>query len=122
MVDVSSIILSISKPSDRSTFINPENLCCDMQVDRHLIENVAKASRLKLSEEEIEEFLPQLKEILKAFSDIQEADTEDVLPSYHCVSIRPHMREDVPKKGMTQKQALSSGFHKDGYIKGPRVI
>lgn len=94
-----------------------------MIVDRKLISHVAATARLNLSEEEITEFLPQLKEILGAFSQIQEADTDGIEPSYHPVKIANAVREDKPEKCLPNDEALKNTQHKkDGYFKGPRIL
>ena len=94
-----------------------------MEVDRKLLEHVAQVARLKLTEEEIKKFLPQLKEVLEFFSKLQEVDTENVKPSFHPVELKNVMREDSEKKCLTQDEALSLTEHKkDGYFKGPRAI
>ena len=59
-----------------------------MNLDKELIKKVAKNSRLELTEEEIKEFLPQLKEILSSFSKLQELDTEKVKPSFQPLEIK----------------------------------
>ncbi|MBT4351498.1 aspartyl/glutamyl-tRNA amidotransferase subunit C, partial [archaeon] len=43
-----------------------------MNVDEKLIKHVAEVARLELTKEEIKEFLPQLKEVIDSFSQIQE--------------------------------------------------
>jgi aspartyl-tRNA(Asn)/glutamyl-tRNA(Gln) amidotransferase subunit C len=93
-----------------------------MKIDKSLIRHVAKISRLKLTEKEIQEFLPQLKEIVDAFSKIQEVDTKNTEPSYHPIELKNRMREDIPGKCLDHETALRNTQNKDGYIKGPKVI
>ena len=94
-----------------------------MEIDRKLLEHVAQVARLKLTEEEIRKFLPQLKEALEFFSKLEEADTGDVSPSFQPVELKNSMREDVEKECLSQDDALSLTEHKkDGYFKGPRVV
>ena len=94
-----------------------------MEVDRKLLEHVAEVARLKLSEEEIKKFLPQLKEALEFFSKLNEVDTNNVKPSFQPVELKNAMREDVEKEGLSQDDALSLTEHKkDGYFKGPRAV
>ena len=69
-----------------------------MKIDKELISHVAEVARLELTEKEIKEFLPQLKEILDAFSQIQKVDTKNTKPSYHAVELKNRLREDTPKK------------------------
>jgi aspartyl-tRNA(Asn)/glutamyl-tRNA(Gln) amidotransferase subunit C len=94
-----------------------------MDIDRSLLEKVASVARLKLTEEEITKFLPQLKDSLSAFSEISAIDTEGITPSFHPIPLHNAMREDVPKEPLSQEEALSLTIHKkDGYFKGPRAV
>lgn len=94
-----------------------------MKIDKALIKHVANIARLELSESEIKEFLPQLKEILDVFSEIKQVNTKSIKPSYHPVEIKNALREDTPGKCLDHAIALSNTTHKkDGYFKGPRVI
>jgi aspartyl-tRNA(Asn)/glutamyl-tRNA(Gln) amidotransferase subunit C len=94
-----------------------------MDIDRKLIEKVAEVARLKLTEEEIQKFLPQLKDSLNAFSEISSINTNGVKPSFHPLPIHNSIREDIPREGLTQEEALSLTHHKkDGYFKGPRAV
>lgn len=94
-----------------------------MEIDRKLLEHVAEVARLKLTEKEIEKFLPQLKEALEFFSQLQEANTDNVKPSFQPVELRNVMRDDREKKCLSQEEALSLTEHKkDGYFKGPKAV
>ena len=94
-----------------------------MKVDKELIENVARVARLKLTSKEIEKFLPQLKEILNAFSELDKVDTRGVEPSFQPVEIKNVMRSDEPGVCIDQEKALENTSHKkDGYFKGPKAV
>ena len=94
-----------------------------MQIDKKLLEHVAEIARLKLSEEEIKKFLPQLKEALEFFSKLSEINTENVKPSFQPVEIKNVMRDDKEEQCLSQEDALSLTEHKkNGYFKGPRVV
>jgi len=94
-----------------------------MKLDKDLLEHVAAVARLKLTEEEINEFLPQLKEVLAAFSKLSEVNTKGLKPSFQPVELKDALRKDVKKGCLTQEQALSNSPNtKDGYFKGPRAI
>ncbi len=94
-----------------------------MEVDRKLLEHVAELARLKLNEEEIKKFLPQLKEILEFFSQLKEINTDHVKPSFQPVELKNAMREDKEEACLSQDDALSLTEHKkDGYFKGPRAV
>ena len=94
-----------------------------MEIDRKLLEHVADVARLKLTEEEIKKFLPQLKEALEFFSQLKEVNTENVKPSFQPVEMKNSMREDKEKECLSQEDALSLAEHrKDGYFKGPKAV
>lgn len=94
-----------------------------MEIDRKLLEHVAEVARLKLTEKEIKKFLPQLKEALEFFSQLQEVNTDNVKPSFQPVELKNVMREDKEKQCLSQEEALSLTEHKkDGYFKGPRAV
>ena len=94
-----------------------------MKVDKELINHIADLARIKLTDKEIEMFLPQLKEILNSFSKLDEVDTGNTLPSFHPVELKNTMREDKIKPSLSQENALSnSKENKDKYFKGPMAI
>jgi aspartyl-tRNA(Asn)/glutamyl-tRNA(Gln) amidotransferase subunit C len=94
-----------------------------MEIDRKLLEHVAEVARLKLTEEEVKKFLPQLKESLEFFSQLQEVDTDGIKPSFQPVELKNAMREDKEEKCLSQDDALSLTEHKKGgYFKGPRAV
>ena len=92
-------------------------------VDEKLIGHIADVARLKLSEKEKKQFLEELKEILEAFSRIDEVDTKNVDMSLQPVELKNALREDREEKCLSQEEALSLAQHKkDGYFKGPRAV
>jgi len=94
-----------------------------MDVDKNLLLKVAEVARLKLSEEEIEKFIPQMKEILECFSQLNGIDTDGVRPSFQPIPLKNRLREDSPREPLTQNEALkNSKFKQDGYFRGPKAV
>ena len=94
-----------------------------MKVDKGLIEKVASVARLKLTDAEIEKFLPQFSEILNAFSTLDELNVDKTKPSFQPVELKNIMREDKTEDCLSQEKALENTEHKkDGYFKGPRAV
>ncbi len=94
-----------------------------MEINKELIQKVAKLSRLELSEQEIKEFLPQIKEVLEAFSKLQQVPANNLEPSFQPIEVKNIVREDKIGQCLTQEQALQNTIHKkEGYFKGPRVF
>jgi len=93
------------------------------KIDESFILKVAKNSRLKLSEAEAKKFLPQMREILEAFSKLDSLDVSKAKPSFQPLPLKNVFRKDVPKESLSQEQALSLARHKkEGYFKGPKVV
>jgi len=94
-----------------------------MEITRETLKHVAETARLNLSEKEIDEFLPQLKEILDYFETIAKAKTEDVKPSFQPIELKNVMRDDKEKESLSQHDALSNAENKkEGYFLGPRAV
>ena len=94
-----------------------------VEINKKLIEHVAEVARLKLTDKEIEKFSKELKEIIEAFSKLDEVSTKGIETSLQAVELKNMLRQDKEEKSFTQEQALSQTHHKkDGYFKGPKAI
>ncbi|MFH1456364.1 MAG: Asp-tRNA(Asn)/Glu-tRNA(Gln) amidotransferase subunit GatC [archaeon] len=94
-----------------------------MKINKNLIEQVAKNARLNLTKKEVEEFLPQLKQVLETFSIVSKADTKNTEPSFHPIKLENVTRKDEVEDSLSREEALSNTKHKkDGYFKGPKVL
>lgn len=94
-----------------------------MKIDKELIEKVAKNAQLELTEQEKEEFLPQLKEILEDFSILNEAPVQNLSPTFQPIKLTNVFREDKPEKCLTQEEALKNTKHKKGgFFLGPKTF
>lgn len=92
-----------------------------MKLDSDLIVHISRLARLNLNDAELQEFLPQLREILDSFEKISKVDTRNIEPSYHPVKIRGALREDDVGACLSQEAALKNTLSKDNYFKGPKV-
>ncbi|WP_457625378.1 Asp-tRNA(Asn)/Glu-tRNA(Gln) amidotransferase subunit GatC [Persephonella sp.] len=92
-------------------------------IDRQTVIKVAELSKLKLTEEEIEIFSKQLSEILGFIEKLEELDTENILPFYELNQQETPMRDDIPKEGLTNEEALSNAPQSEnGFFVVPRVV
>ncbi len=92
-------------------------------VDKELLLRVAKNARLRLSEKEVAEFLPQLQGIIEPFSKLDKLNVEKQKPSFQPIALENVWREDKTGKCLSNDEALSLTQHKKGfYFKGPRVV
>lgn len=93
------------------------------KVDRELLLKVAKNARLELTEKEMQQFLPQFKDILEAFEKIGQVDIKGTEPAFHPIPLKNRLREDAMEKCLDNAEALSNAVHqKSPYFKGPKAI
>jgi aspartyl-tRNA(Asn)/glutamyl-tRNA(Gln) amidotransferase subunit C len=96
-----------------------------LEVDKELIRKVAQNARINLSEEELEKFVPQIKEvILDSFNKLDEIDAKEE-PSFQPVSVSNRFRIDKPKVSLSQEDSfknVSIKLRENNYFKGPKVL
>ena len=94
-----------------------------IKVDSAMIARVAGLARLNLTDKEKEQFAHEIKDILDAFSKIDEVDTKGIGVSVQPIELKNALREDKAKSCLKQEEALSlSSNKKDGYFKGPKAV
>ena len=92
----------------------------EIDVTRDLVERLAKAARLNLTEEETTKYTQQLSVILDAFKELDQVDTEGVEPSYHPIELEGALREDEPEKW--EWNPLANVADSEGRsIRGPKI-
>ncbi|HEY62393.1 MAG TPA: Asp-tRNA(Asn)/Glu-tRNA(Gln) amidotransferase subunit GatC [Anaerolineae bacterium] len=67
-----------------------------MKLSRKQVEHIANLARLSLSAKEITQFQEQLSSILDYFEQLQDLDTNDILPTTRVLSIPCRLRTDYP--------------------------
>jgi aspartyl-tRNA(Asn)/glutamyl-tRNA(Gln) amidotransferase subunit C len=93
------------------------------KIDEAQVRNVAKLSRLELTEAEIEEFTGQLSAILDYVEKMNELDTTDVEPLAHCLPISNVLREDCAKESLGTEKTLTNAPQRDGeFFKVPKIL
>jgi aspartyl-tRNA(Asn)/glutamyl-tRNA(Gln) amidotransferase subunit C len=83
------------------------------KIDIEQVRQVAKLSRLDLSEEEISQFSGQLSAILGYVEKINQLDTGTVEPLAHCLPISNCLRADEIKPSLGTEKTLSVAPDKD---------
>ena len=66
-------------------------------IDRDQVLHVARLSRLRLTDEELERMPAELSKILEHVEKMDELDLEGVEPTTHVVDLTNVLREDVPR-------------------------
>ena len=94
-----------------------------MAVTKKDVEKIAELARLKFTEEELENFTPQMNEILSYMDKLNELDTENVKPLSHSVEQTNVFREDELKPSISTEDALKNAPAKDDHhFRVPKVI
>ncbi len=75
-------------------------------IDRAQVLHVAKLSRLKLSDEEVERMTDELSGILAHVDRIGQMDLEGVEPTTHVVALENVLRADEPRPSLSRERAL----------------
>ena len=91
-----------------------------IEIDEDMIEKVARISRIRLTHDEKERLLSDFKEILSAFSMLDEA-VPDCEPAFHPIEIRNYFREDEPDTKIPPDEIIENMDTHQRFIKGPRM-
>jgi aspartyl-tRNA(Asn)/glutamyl-tRNA(Gln) amidotransferase subunit C len=97
----------------------------EIVVDKELIKKVAKNARLTLTDEEVEKFEPQLKEIiLESFNKLDEIEVDEE-PSFQPIESKNNFRKDEVKESLELNDVMknvSQKLRENNYVKGPKVL
>ena len=94
-----------------------------MDISISQIEQVARLSRIKLTDEEKDIFREQLNGILRYIEKLNELDTEDVQPMAYATSTKNVFREDRQESSFPRQEILElSPSNTRGFFKVPKVL
>jgi aspartyl-tRNA(Asn)/glutamyl-tRNA(Gln) amidotransferase subunit C len=92
-------------------------------ISRDEVAHLARLARLAVTEQELNLFAGQLEVILSAVARVNEVAAADIPPTSHAVGLTNVFREDVPRPGLTQQQALSGAYTaEEGRFRVPRIL
>ncbi|MGI6217219.1 MAG: Asp-tRNA(Asn)/Glu-tRNA(Gln) amidotransferase subunit GatC [Coriobacteriales bacterium] len=88
------------------------------------VRDIATYTRIGLNDEEVTQMTRDLNDIIASLAPITEYDLEGVEPTFHPIAgLVNVMREDVPRQGFTQQEALAnSDSVEDGSFKIPTIL
>ena len=84
--------------------------------------HVALLARIGLEPGDEDFYAEQLSGILTHIDRLQELDTEDIPPTAQVVEIANELRDDEPRPGLTQEEALANApAAVDGFFRVPSI-
>ena len=94
-----------------------------MNISIKQIEQVARLSRIILTDEEKDIFREQLTDILGYIEKLNELDTDDVQPMAYATSLKNVFREDRQESSFPRQEILElSPSSANGFFKVPKVL
>jgi len=94
-----------------------------MGLSKQEVLHVAHLGRIHLGEGEVEKFADQLSTIVDYVNQLGELDTEGVEPLTHALPIHNVLRDDEPRPGLSNEQALGGAPDAaSGFFRVPRVV
>jgi len=95
-----------------------------MKLKKEEIEHIAKLSRLRLSDEEIDKYRQELSSILNYVNALSQVDTKGVEPTAQVSGLKDVFREDrvISWEEGEVASALSQGELEKGNVKVKRVL
>jgi aspartyl-tRNA(Asn)/glutamyl-tRNA(Gln) amidotransferase subunit C len=92
-------------------------------ISRQDVRHLAQLARLRLSDQEVEQFTAQLQEILSAASKVREVATADIPPTTHAVQLLNVTRADVLRPCLGRDDVLAAApAVEDHRFKVPRIL
>ncbi|OLF18797.1 Asp-tRNA(Asn)/Glu-tRNA(Gln) amidotransferase subunit GatC [Actinophytocola xanthii] len=92
-------------------------------ISRDEVAHLARLARLAVTEDELDMFAGQLDVILQSVASVGEVAAQDIPPTSHAVRLTNVFREDEPRPGLAQQQALAGApAVEDGRFRVPRIL
>lgn len=86
-------------------------------MDKKTLNHIAELSRIRLTDEELEKYTPQMETILDTAKELQKIDTNSVQPMKAHTSFN-NLRKDVPGDTLTQEEVLKNAkYSEKGCVK-----
>lgn len=94
-----------------------------MSISKEQVEHVANLARLKLTDEERDQFTIQLNQILQFAEKLNELDTDEVEPTSHVLQMSNVLRDDEVKPSLPHEKVIENApRQQDGMFLVPSVF
>jgi aspartyl-tRNA(Asn)/glutamyl-tRNA(Gln) amidotransferase subunit C len=93
-----------------------------MPLSRDEVRHVAMLARIGLEPGDVEFYAEQLSGILAHIDRLKELDTDAIPPTAQVVEVANTLREDIPRPGLSQAEALANApAAVDGFFRVPSI-
>ncbi len=93
------------------------------KIDESQVRQVAKLSRLDLTDDEVARFSIELSAIVEYIEKLNELDVDSVEPLAHCLPLHNVFRADEIRPSLDTEAALSNAPQRhDEYFKVPKIL
>ena len=93
-----------------------------MPLSRDQVRHVAQLARIALEPGDEEFYADQLSGILEHIDRLQEVPTDDIAPTAQVVEVTNPLRDDIPRPGLTQEEALANApAAVNGFFRVPSI-
>ncbi|HXD80364.1 MAG TPA: Asp-tRNA(Asn)/Glu-tRNA(Gln) amidotransferase subunit GatC [Candidatus Acidoferrum sp.] len=93
-----------------------------MPLSRDEVRHVAMLARIGLEPGDVEFYAEQLSGILEHIDRLKELETDAIAPTAQVVEVANTLREDVPRAGLSQEDALANApAAVDGFFRVPSI-
>lgn len=94
-----------------------------MKLKNESVEHIAKLARIKLSDEERENYATQLTEILDYVEHLNKADTKNIAPTYQVSAVVNKYRNDSAEaSGKESRLVDAAPEKKDNFVKVKAIL
>ena len=94
-----------------------------MKIDKDTVDKIAHLARLEFNDADKEEIIKDMNNMLAFVEKLNELDTEGIEPLVYMTDETDHLRDDIAKLEITQKEALQNApKHDSDYFKVPKVV
>ncbi len=93
------------------------------KIDETQVRQVAKLSRLDLTDDEVARFSTELSAIVEYIEKLNELDVDSVEPLAHCLPLNNVFRADEIRPSLDTEEALSNAPQRhEEYFKVPKIL
>ena len=88
------------------------------------VQHIANLARIQIDAQELPKYATELSHILDFFKDLQEVDTQDVLPTAQVTGLQSVTREDIIEMSEIETDLLNCTPHtvEDNMVRLPRIM